>query len=332
MGKSILSSAGAMSGLQALLSNLNTNSEETPETTEVPVAIEGGNEPASVDAVAPTEKPKRKKGEKKPAAAKVSKPKKVKATKVEKTNDAGTTTAVEATPEEPKKPVEKRVFFGRNKIGRLEHKLGANIGKVLILTTEDAELEGDALDAKVTENKAAFKALAVKVQNRATNVLEFIGGKSSSLGKVTESVIRLLAKERKLTTGDKGNIYGKLSATYSAAAARAMGNSTLGMLRALNVVVETGKGTFEPAENSTILALLSERLGLSFVNNSEAIAEIEAKEAQERAAAEAVALDSTEQVAVVDTPAETVVPQSEEIPAVDPLPTATALDQQLAMI
>jgi hypothetical protein len=276
----VVSAAGAQVGLEELLKGIETDAAEQTGTEtviepqgEVATAEASGTEQTTAQPEA-VEKPKKKRERK---------------AKVKTEQPAATETTGDAAPVEPKKPAEKRIFFGRNKIGRLEHKLGADLGKSLILHTADAELEGDAFEQKVAENKAAFKALSVKVQNRATNVIEFIAGKSQRLNKVSESIIRLLSAERSLTTGDKGNIYGKLSKTYSPGAARAMGNSTLGMLRALNVVAESSKGVFEPTEDSTVLALLSERMGLSFVDNAAAIEEAEAVEAEEaRKRAEAI--------------------------------------------
>lgn len=325
-----LSAAGAMNGLADLLADLSIDNDKSSEAGDDVIeqtdaeSIVGAGEAATIDQ--PTEevaKPPVKTVKGKKAAAPVTAKSKGAARKEKrkakavtpvtaevtevKTDEAGNPVAVEATevaPVAPTAPVEKRVFFGRNKMGRLEHKLGANIGNVFILSTDDAELEGDALNAKVLENKAAFQKLAQKVQNRATNVIEFIGGKASRLNVVTESIVRLLAKDRKLTTGDKGNIFGKLGASYSPGAARATGNSTLGMLRALNIVSESGKGVFEPCEKSTFLALISERLGLSFADNAGAIAEIEAAEADAAAALAASVIDSAQALAAVEPAAE----------------------------
>jgi hypothetical protein len=301
-------------GLEDLVADLEAT-EQTAIEADAAAVMEGVAELATVEqsteteAPAQTEKPKAKGKTKNAAKSKGAQRKEKRKGKTAAAAPAASETpapdaapATDAAPETPAKPAEKKIFFGRNKIGRLEHKLGADLGNVLVFTTEDADLEGDALNEKIAANKVAFKALGVKVQNRATKVIEFVGGKSTSLGKVTEAVFRLLAKDRKITTGDKGNLLSMLGASYTPAAGRAMGNSTLNMMKALNIVTEKGKGTFEPSENSTVLALVSERLGLSFVDNDAAIAEVEAKEAADRAAAEAASMEQSQEMATAVTP------------------------------
>jgi hypothetical protein len=179
----------------------------------------------------------------------------------------------------------KRVFWGRDKIGRLEAGLGPNLAQMLLLDVADAELTGEALAAKVAENRAMFKTLAVKVQNRATNIIELCARKTNRINPATDMVIRLLSKDGFLTTGDKGNMHTRMCASgYKPDAARAMGNSTLGMLRALKIVTGTDKGRYEPNQDSAILALLSERLSLNFIDREAALADAEKREAQEREA------------------------------------------------
>ncbi len=188
----------------------------------------------------------------------------------------------DAEPVAPKAPVDKRVFFGRDKLGRLEHRLGAELSVHLLLDVGDVDLGDDDLAAKVAANKAMFKGLAVKVQNRATNVIEFISGKAKRLNPVVELALRLLSKDRQIVTGDKGNLYVKMSGLYTEGAARAMGNSTLGALKALKIVTESGaKQTFVPNEESALLALLSSKMLLSFVDVNGILDDVVAQETQD---------------------------------------------------
>jgi hypothetical protein len=310
-----LSAQGAMMGLEDLLrdmdptANLSDSNDNTDagETTTVVAdsavnVIEGGGEIAQSEVtetpapVVATDKPKGKKGGKGKRAAKKDEPAAV--VIVDKpTQDApAAETQTEATTEDkPAAPApEKRVFWGRNKLGRLEHRLGADVDNALLFVMDELDLEGEPRSKLIGERKAEFKKLAVKVQNRATNVLEYVTGKTQRLNPVIEITLRLLAKDRKIETGDKGNLFLRLSALYTGGSARAMGNSTMGMLKALQIVTETGKQSYAPNADSTLLAAISDKLMLSFIDRGEALALI----AQQEADALVAAVTS----GVVDTP------------------------------
>jgi hypothetical protein len=110
----------------------------------------------------------------------------------------------------------------------------------------------------------------------------------------------------KLESGDKGNLHVRLIGKYVPTAARAMGNNTINMLKNLGLVEENGKQTFTPCAESTLLALVSERLALgAFVDNAAAIAEVEEQERLQREAT-LQGSDNTQTLASGEhTPAET---------------------------
>lgn len=158
----------------------------------------------------------------------------------------------------------KRVFFGRNKLGRLEAGLGGKLNDYLLLTMREAALEGEELTARVAENTAMFKGLGVKVQNRATNLIEYAAGKTTSLTPVSVIALDILAKDGQITVGDKGNFLSALMTQYSTAAARAMGNNTLNMLRNLQLVSLGAKGVLVPNSDSLLLAVVAAKRNLDF--------------------------------------------------------------------
>lgn len=309
-----LSAAGASSGLEALLAGLESSTQGESDQEggiditlstepELDNANDGGVIQADASADAPVVEPTATaptKAEKKAAAeaarvqkkadAKIASDKKAAdklAAKVQAAADKAAADALKvqaaadkaAEPAAPKAPVEPRIFFGRNKLGRLEHRLGADINTAILQDLADADLEGDALTEKIAAYKADFKKLAVKVQNRATNVIEFVNGKSTRMNPVIEIAIRMLAKDRQLVTGDTGNLFTRLQTLYTPGAARSMGNSTMGMLKALQIVTESAKQTYVPNPNSALLAHISSKLSLSFVDVDAAIAAGDAAEA-----------------------------------------------------
>lgn len=327
--KSGLSAAGAMVGLESLLADMDKAQVESALSAETQTEVKS-NDAEVVDA-APTQqgettavatKPKRVrkpaapkvekvakppkapkvKAEKAPKAPKVAKPKKVKA-------EAAAVAPEVTTPVATPTP---RVFFGRNKIGRLEHRLGADLGKFLILDAADVELDDAALVGKHDETKALIKGLGVKVQQRATNLIEFLSGKSQRLNPVIETALRILSKDGKIESGDKGNLHQKLLAKpYAATAARAMGNNTINMLKSLRIITESGKQCFVPNEGSALLPLVADRIALSFVDNEEAVALEEQREADERAARTQVS--ANQETLATAAPADQETPKVEEV-------------------
>lgn len=268
---SFVSNVGAMSGLEELLSScLGLNDPGTPAEPEQPQAAAVQQEAPKVKAPKAASKPK-----KEPKVKAVTEPLVEPETPAPGAADASAEPAAEAQGEpekEEKKPAEKRVYWGANKLGRLQHKLSGDLSKFFIFNTEHAELGEDEMIKIAAENKVKFKTLAKKVQGRASAVIELVSGRSSRVNPVMQALMRLLAKDQKLTTGDKGNIFVCLSNSYTPDTARAMGNSTLGALRALEIVKPGPAGDWAPNENSTFLALVSDKLALSFVDFEASIA------------------------------------------------------------
>jgi hypothetical protein len=186
-----------------------------------------------------------------------------------------------AAPKEPKAPkapkAEKvkveRVFFGKDKVKRLRHSLGTKLGDFMVLTLDDAALDGDDLKAKQDATIAVIAEMGDKVKNRATNLLEFAAGRTVRLNAVINLALTTLAKDGQLTTGDNGNMYKVLidpkGANYSPASARAMGGNTVRMLNLLKLTEIGPKGVFLPNPNSLLLTFIAEKLSLSFGEQDE---------------------------------------------------------------
>lgn len=169
-----------------------------------------------------------------------------------------------APAEEPKVKRE-RVYFGPDKVHRLRANLGDKLGDFMVLTIDDASLPDDLLKAKQDETLQIIESMGVKVKARAALLIEFAAGRTARLNNVIATALRILAKEGQITTGDQGNLFKTLLAKpYTPAAARAMGNNTVNMLRQLKLINEESKQTFVPNPQSLLLAFVTEKMGLSF--------------------------------------------------------------------
>lgn len=191
--------------------------------------------------------------------------------------------AAEPTPE-PEKPAEPKIYWGKNKLGRLEHRLGENVDNVMLFDINDGDLDEADRAALIAGNKTYFKTLPVKVQDQSTSILEFVGGRSYRMNPSVDITVRLLGKAKVLTAGDKGNLYLRLRDLYSIGSARSMGGATILALKALEIVKMTGVGTFTPNPNSALLALLSAKLLLPFIDQDAALQHLEDKETAKVAA------------------------------------------------
>lgn len=171
-------------------------------------------------------------------------------------------------PKVPKAPAERkeRIYFGSDKVKRLRHTLGDKLSEFMVLTLEDATLDGDALKEKQDETLAIIEAMGIKVKNRATLLLEFASGKTHRLNNVISTALALLAKDGHIVTGDKGNLFQTLVAKpYAPSAARAMGNNTVNMLRQLKLITPSDdRSTFVANPQSLLLAFIAPKLGLEF--------------------------------------------------------------------
>lgn len=180
--------------------------------------------------------------------------------KAQKAADREAAKAAKAAAKAAEPPKVPRVKY-ENKTDLMKARLGADLGNYMVLETSDAALEGDALKAKQDETLELIDGMSQKVKNRANFLMTFMhsGGK---LNEVVERAFRVLKTEGNITTGDKGNFHLNLiGRPYSVAAARAMGNNTVAMLKHLKVLVGE-KGTYTPNPDSLILAKVNGQLGL----------------------------------------------------------------------
>lgn len=232
--------------------------------------------------------------------------------------DAAAKAALPAStePETPKAAAEPRIFWGRNKLGRLEHRLGQDVSNVMLFDIKDGELNDEDRLALIAGNKDYFKTLPVKVQDQATSILEYVSGKAYRMNPSVDVTVNLLGKDRFLTAGDEGNLYLRLREFYSIGSARSMAGATILALKALEIVKMSAAKTFTPNPESSLLALLSGRMLLSFVNQDEAL---EALEAAETAASDARVAAKT--APVVEAPP---APVTKEVPVRDISPLIAA--------
>lgn len=250
--------------------------ESAPEVTEVVEAAAPVVPSVKVDPVVEAKRAAK-------AAAKAAKL----AEKAEKAEAAKAARAAKAAALPPKAA---RVFYGKNKVARLRATLGDKLGDYMVLTLDDAALEGEALKAKQDETLAVIDAMGIKVKNRATNLLEFAAGKSIRINNVIATALQVLARDGQLTTGDRGNLFTTLLAKpYAPSAARAMGNNTLNMLRQLKLTDFGLKGVYVANPESLLLAFVAEKLSLSFGEQDEGDAEDELVEVGTEDAAEVAA-------------------------------------------
>jgi hypothetical protein len=95
-----------------------------------------------------------------------------------------------------------------------------------------------------------------------------------------------------------------------------MGNSTMGMLKALQIVTETGKQSYAPNADSTLLAAISDKLMLSFIDRGEALALIAQQEADALVAAVTSGVVDTPETPADEAPGESEQERSEELAAI----------------
>lgn len=155
-----------------------------------------------------------------------------------------------------------RIHFA-NKIDRIKHRLGEELGDYLVLELADAELTDDALSEKQAETMVLLESMNVKEKNRANFLFDFMAEKKADLNGVMETAFRLLAADGELTTGDNGNLHQKLLAKpYAPGSARATGRNTVNVMERLKVIVKSEKQKFLPNPNSVILMKVNALLGL----------------------------------------------------------------------
>lgn len=149
-----------------------------------------------------------------------------------------------------------------SKVERITDKFGAELDNNTVLTLADAALTGAELEAKQKETLEIISKAGIKVQNRMTLLLEFVGGKSSKLNEVITRAFAILKKDGFIRSGEKGNFHIDLMTKYSVASARAMGNNTLACLRDLRVIEKNADGAYVLNDDSLIAVRANALLGL----------------------------------------------------------------------
>jgi hypothetical protein len=252
--------------LEALLGDMpeieaESSDSEVTEPTETVETVEAVEAVAEEAAPVAGEKPKKDKSNKKTKQGK-----KVKAAKAPKEPKPAA---------EPKAPKEPRVFFGKDKVRRLSTTVTPDF---LVLTTADAMLEGEALASAQAATKELIGKMGDKVKNRATNLIEAVAGRGK-LNNISTTALNVLARDGFIQTGDKGNFHAALLAKpYSPAAARAMGNNTIHMMKDLKVLVGE-KGRYVANPESVYLSVLAGQLALTFGATEQAVSEVTTEEA-----------------------------------------------------
>lgn len=158
-----------------------------------------------------------------------------------------------------------RVYWGKNKVGRIQARLGESAGEYTVLTLADAGLDEAALKLKVQETYDIIAKMNSKKANRAAMFIEFVAGKKASLNNVISRTLSVLAADGFISTGMQGNsMVNLLAVPYTVAAARAMGGNTISMLEDLAVLAPDGKGRFVGNPESLLLMKANSMLGLTF--------------------------------------------------------------------
>lgn len=200
-----------------------------PPVVETPVVSDG-----EIDIAALLSEP----GHAAAVAASEPKPKKEKKARQKKEKPEG---------EGETEPKAKREYFGKDKVRRIETKLGDQLGDYMVLTLSDAALEGEALKVAQRGTLDVINAMGEKVKNRATLLIEFIAGRRSSCNEIMLRALTILKKDGVLTRGAEGNLHKDLLARpYAENSARSMGDNTLRVLVGLKMVV--------PGEKNSLIA------------------------------------------------------------------------------
>lgn len=175
-----------------------------------------------------------------PKAAEESAPKKARAKK---------------EPKESKEPKAPRVFYGLDKVRRLTDR-----GVAAVMLKSDELLTGDDLAAAQQRTLDVVAKANQKVKNRASNILEFVTGKTNVLNNLIRVCFNLIEKDGALTTGEKGNMWATMSVCYGAGTIRSGGNNSVAALRDLQIIVQNGKGEYVRNPESALYERIAARL------------------------------------------------------------------------
>lgn len=174
---------------------------------------------------------------------------------------------------EPKEPKEPRVtYVGHKASDVLKARLGDKTSEMLVLEVEDAVLEPAELEAKQSEllkllNTRPGTSDGGSTQKKVAEKIVMLFGflkHGGALNEVMRRTFTVLAKDGKLTSGDKGNLHAELLAKpYSVGTCRAQAGQMFAMLPMLKVVTKEEKGSFVLNPNSMIFAAVKAQLGLA---------------------------------------------------------------------
>lgn len=157
-------------------------------------------------------------------------------------------------PEGETEPKAKREYFGKDKVRRIETKLGDQLGDYMVLTLSDAALEGEALKVAQRGTLDVINAMGEKVKNRATLLIEFVAGRQSKCNEIMLRALTILKKDGMLTRGAEGNLHKDLLARpYAENSARSMGDNTLRVLIGLKMVIPGEKNSLVANPESLLL-------------------------------------------------------------------------------
>lgn len=157
---------------------------------------------------------------------------------------------------EVKKPEPRKHYA--SKVERLNDRMGDRLNEYSVLEIDDAEKDVAALREYLNKT---MKAAGVKVQNRMGFFVEYVSGRSQNLNSVCADAVRVLLKDGKITTGDKGNLHKLLLGRYSVASAKAMGGNTILAMQKLKMIVGE-KGNWMPNPDSLYLMKLKGMLAI----------------------------------------------------------------------
>lgn len=163
--------------------------------------------------------------------------------------------AVEAPKRKERTP---RVTYAKQS-DRIAARMGDKFGHFSALVTADADRDVAELKAEFT---GIIDKMAKKVGEKAAMLLDYLkdGG---DLNEVMARSFKVLVKDGRITSGDKGNVQATLlEKPYSIGTARSQANQIFCLFPALKITVKGEKGVQVPNPDSLILATVKTRLGL----------------------------------------------------------------------
>ena len=168
-------------------------------------------------------------------------------------------------PKAPKEPKEPRATSITHQPGDLlVAQLGTRAADYLTLSTLDAELETDALNAKrdgFVDRMNDPDAIADKVREKMIMAIMFAAD-GGALNEVLKRTLTVLAADGHLTSGEKGNLQVNLLAKpYSKGTAASQSNQMFMALPELDICIKE-KGRMVANPDSTLLMAMNARLGL----------------------------------------------------------------------